>query len=159
MAKKTAAPSTVQAGYTAARILVVHGPNLNLLGSRETDTYGVSTLEDINAALESLAAELAVDLEAYQSNSEGEIVSKIQSARGRFGGILINAAAYTHTSVAVRDAVLAVSLPVVEVHLSNIYKREDFRHRSLLSDVVAGQVVGFGASSYLLGLRGLAELV
>ncbi len=159
MAKNTAAGSTTRVGATGTRILVVHGPNLNLLGSREPETYGATTLDDINAALEGLATELAVKIETYQSNSEGEIVSKIQSARNGFDGMLINAAAYTHTSVAVRDAVLAVAVPVVEVHLSNIYKREDFRHRSLLSDVVAGQIVGFGASSYLLGLRALAELV
>lgn len=159
MAKTKSGGSTASERGAGKRILVVHGPNLNLLGSREPDTYGDVTLHDINVALEKLAAELAVEVESYQSNSEGEIVSKIQSVRDGFGGLLLNAAAYTHTSVALRDAVLAVAVPVVEVHLSNIYKREDFRHRSLLSDIVAGQIVGFGASSYLLGLRALAELV
>jgi 3-dehydroquinate dehydratase II len=140
-------------------ILVVHGPNLNLLGTRETDVYGSQTLADIDAALEDLGDELGVALETFQSNSEGEIVSTLQQARGMHDGVLINPAAYTHTSVAIRDAVLALDVPVVEVHLSNIYKREDFRHKSMLADVVAGQISGFGPTSYLLGLRALAELI
>jgi len=140
-------------------ILVVHGPNLNLLGTRETDVYGSQTLADIDAALEDLGDELGVALETFQSNSEGEIVSTLQQARGLHDGVLINPAAYTHTSVAIRDAVLALDVPVVEVHLSNIYKREDFRHKSMLADVVAGQISGFGPTSYLLGLRALAELI
>ena len=140
-------------------VLVVHGPNLNLLGTRETDVYGKVTLAEIDKILQALASELGVTLETYQSNSEGEIVSTLQKARGRHAGVIINAAAYTHTSVAIRDAVLAFGAPVVEVHLSNIYKREDFRHRSLLADVVVGQITGFGPNSYFLGLRALAELI
>ncbi len=143
----------------AKSVLVVHGPNLNMLGTRERDVYGESSLQDIDDALESLAGELGIELESFQSNSEGDLVSVIQQARGRYDGILINPAAYTHTSVAIRDAVLAVDVPVVEVHLSNIHRREEFRHRSLLADVVAGQVVGFGVDSYLLGLRALAGLL
>src|SRR5688500_4644776 len=129
-------------------VLVVHGPNLNLLGTRETDVYGKTTLSEIDSGMQALASELGVTLESYQSNSEGEIVSALQQARGRHAGVIINAAAYTHTSVAIRDAVLALGAPVVEVHLSNIYKREEFRHRSLLADVVVGQISGFGPSSY-----------
>ena len=144
---------------TKPKILVVHGPNLNLLGARETDVYGTATLGDIDRALVVLAKELGLEIESFQSNSEGEIVSALQATRGRCQGVLINPAGYTHTSVAIRDAVLASELPVVEVHLSNIYKREEFRHRSLLADVAVGQVSGFGPSSYLLGLRALAELV
>ena len=143
----------------APSILVVHGPNLNLLGTREPEHYGGSSLADIDAALASLADELGCKTESFQSNSEGELVSAIQRAHGRHAGLLINPAAYTHTSVAIRDAVLALAVPVVEVHLSNIYKREEFRHRSLLSDVVAGQICGFGEHSYLLGLRALVALL
>ncbi len=140
-------------------ILVVHGPNLNMLGAREREVYGSASLKEIDAALQRLAGQLGVTIESFQSNSEGELVSAIQQVRGRHDGILINPAAYTHTSVAIRDAVLAVDVPVVEVHLSNIHRREEFRHRSLLADVVAGQVVGFGIDSYLLGLRALAGLL
>jgi 3-dehydroquinate dehydratase-2 len=140
-------------------VLVVHGPNLNLLGTRETDVYGKTTLSEIDSGMQALASELGVTLQSYQSNSEGEIVSALQQARGRHAGVIINAAAYTHTSVAIRDAVLALGAPVVEVHLSNIYKREEFRHRSLLADVVVGQISGFGPNSYFLGLRALAELI
>ena len=141
------------------RVLVVHGPNLNLLGDRENSLYGDASLADIDNALAGLAAELGVGLESFQSNSEGEIVSAIQDARSSYAGLLINPAAYTHTSVAIRDAVIAVKVPVVEVHLSNIHRREEFRHTSLLADVVTGQVLGFGASSYLLGLRALVDLL
>ncbi len=140
-------------------VLVVHGPNLNLLGQRETDVYGTDTLSDIDRQLSSLGAELGCEVETFQSNSEGDLVSRLQGAREEKDGVLINPAAYTHTSVAIRDAVLALGLPVVEVHLSNIHKREEFRHRSLLSDVVDGQVVGFGVDSYTLGLRALANLM
>lgn len=141
------------------RVLVVHGPNLNLLGMRETDVYGTATLASIIEQLEALAPELGVEIESFQSNSEGEIVSAIQAARGKHDGILINPAAYTHTSVAIRDALLAFSGPIVEVHLSNIHRREEFRHRSLVADVAVGQVLGFGAASYSLGLRALAGVL
>ncbi|MEE2752320.1 MAG: type II 3-dehydroquinate dehydratase [Myxococcota bacterium] len=136
------------------RILVLHGPNLNLLGTRETETYGTETLEDITRHLDALAAELGVELEHYQSNSEGALVDRVQAAAG-LSGALLNPGAYTHTSVALRDAVAGVDLKFVEVHLSNIHGRESFRRTSLLSDLAVGVVVGFGAASYALGLRGL----
>lgn len=148
--RKTSDPGTV---------LVLHGPNLNLLGSREPELYGSATLADIDSALGALAGELGLAIESFQSNSEGELVTALQSARGRVAGVLINAAAYTHTSVAIRDAVLTLELPVIEVHLSNIHRREEFRHKSLLSDVVDGVVLGFGMDSYLLALRGLAGIL
>jgi len=137
------------------KILVIHGPNLNLLGEREKKVYGATTLESINSELKDKAAALGAGLTIAQSNHEGEIVDLIQKAKGKFAGILINPAAYTHTSVAVRDALAAVSLPAVEVHLSNIYAREEFRHKSLISPVATGQVAGFGINSYLLGLEAL----
>jgi 3-dehydroquinate dehydratase-2 len=143
----------------ARSILVIHGPNLNLLGTRETDVYGSDTLADIDGRLRVLAAELGVTIDCFQSNSEGALVDRIQAARGKIDGILINPAAYTHTSVALRDALLAVDVPVVEVHLSNVHRREEFRHRSLTAPAAVGQVLGFGADSYLLGLRALVGLL
>jgi 3-dehydroquinate dehydratase-2 len=137
------------------KILVLHGPNLNLLGTRETGIYGSTTLAAINSDLAQLAAELGVEVESFQSNSEGALVDAIQNAMGTVNGILINPAAYTHTSVAIRDALAAVSLPAVEVHLSNIHTRESFRHASFTAPVTVGQIVGFGPDSYLLGLRAL----
>jgi 3-dehydroquinate dehydratase-2 len=134
-------------------ILVLHGPNLNLVGSREPTIYGRTTLANIDTQLQLLASELGVTATTFQSNSEGALVDRIQAARGEAAAIVINAGAYTHTSVAIRDALLAVDLPIVEVHLSNPHKREAFRHRSLIADIAVGQVVGFGANSYLLGLR------
>lgn len=142
-----------------ARVLVIHGPNLNLLGQREPEVYGALTLAHINSELEKLARELQVEVELFQSNHEGSIVEAIHGAFGRIDAIVINPAAYTHTSVAIRDALLAVSLPTVEVHLSNIHKREEFRHRSLVADVAVGQVTGFGIDSYLLGLRAALTLI
>ena len=140
-------------------ILVLHGPNLNLVGTREPAIYGRTTLADIDAQLQQLAGELGVTVTTFQSNSEGQLVDRIQAARDSVDALVINAGAYTHTSVAIRDALLAAGLPVVEVHLSNTYKREPFRHRSLIADVAAGQIVGFGAHSYLLGLRAAASLL
>ena len=138
------------------KILVLHGPNLNMLGNREKNVYGKVSLEKINTELKRLAKELKIELEIKQSNIEGELVNFIQKAsKNAVKGILINPAAYTHTSVAIRDALLAVKLPTVEVHLSNIYKREEFRHKSLVAPVVVGQITGFGKESYLLGLRAL----
>ena len=141
------------------RILVLHGPNLNMLGVREKETYGDQSLEAINDRLMALAKAEGATLEAKHSNSEGELVSWIQEARGRFDGIVINPAAYTHTSVALRDAVLSVTLPTVEVHLSNIHQREEFRQRSYLAGVTIGQISGFGALSYELGVRAVIDHV
>jgi 3-dehydroquinate dehydratase-2 len=139
------------------KILVIHGPNLNLLGTRESDIYGLKTLEDINSSLKSLSSELGVEIEIRQSNHEGEIVDAIQKS-GDFNALLINPAAYTHTSVAIRDAIAAVQIPAVEIHLSNIYKREEFRHKSLISPVAFGQISGFGPESYNLGLRAAVSI-
>ena len=137
------------------RFLVLHGPNLNLLGSREPQVYGTATLASINISLEKLADELGCSLQFFQSNIEGELINAIQAATAGFDGILINPAAYTHTSVAIRDALSAVGLPCVEVHLSNIHSREEFRHKSLTAPIAIGQICGFGSESYLLGLRAL----
>ena len=139
------------------RILVLHGPNLNLLGTREPGIYGSTTLEGINEALAVLALELSVEIRTQQSNSEGALVDAIQGALADCDAILINPAAYTHTSVALRDAIAATSLPTVEVHLSNIHAREAFRAHSYLAPVALGQICGFGPDSYLLGLRALAS--
>lgn len=133
------------------KVLIIHGPNLNLLGKREPDIYGKVSIKNIDAALKKLAKANRATLETFQSNHEGEIVTRIQEADGRFDAIVMNPAAYTHTSVAIRDAVSAVSVPVIEVHLSNIYGREAFRHQSLIAPVAAGQISGFGAKSYELG--------
>ena len=141
------------------KILVIHGPNLNLLGSREVDVYGSVTINDINKDLKRFAKAKKVALEIVQSNHEGDIVGKIGSAPGKFDAILINPAAYTHTSVAIRDAISAVSIPTVEVHLSNIYAREEFRHTSLIAPVAKGQVSGFGKMSYILGLEAAVSMI
>ncbi len=137
------------------RILVLHGPNLNLLGTREPEIYGSETLDEINRRIESAAGDEGAAVEFFQSNYEGELVDRIQRAPGNARGILINPAGLTHTSVVLRDALLGARLPVVEVHLSNIHAREPFRRSSLISDVALGVVVGFGATSYLLGLEAL----
>ncbi|MCY4612616.1 MAG: type II 3-dehydroquinate dehydratase [Nitrospira sp.] len=141
------------------KILVLHGPNLNMLGVREQETYGNQTLQSINDRLMELAKAEGVTLESKHSNSEGELVSWIQEARGQFDAIVINPAAYTHTSVALRDAILGVTLPTVEVHLSNIHQREEFRQRSYLAGVAIGQISGFGALSYELGVRAVVDHV
>lgn len=142
-----------------ASVLVIHGPNLNLIGTREPEIYGRDTLADVNHALSALAADLRVRVDAFQSNSEGELIDRIQAARGSVDVILINAGAYTHTSIAIRDALLATDLPIIEVHLSNIHKREKFRHRSLIADIAVGQILGFGRNSYLLALRAAADMI
>lgn len=141
------------------KILVIHGPNLGLLGKRQLDIYGETSLDQINGQLEDLAKERGVELEIFQSDHEGEIVQKIGSARDKVHAIVINPAAYTHTSVAIGDAISATEVPTVEVHLSNIYAREEFRHTSLIAPVAKGQVSGFGVDSYLLGLEAAIRLV
>jgi len=138
-------------------ILVIHGPNLNMLGKREPEVYGKATLDDINAALKETANRLGVYVEAFQSNHEGAIVDKIQEIMTSHQGLIINPGAYTHTSVAIRDALLLLSMPVVEVHLSNIYKREPFRHHSMVAGVATGQISGLGSDGYILALEYLAR--
>lgn len=134
-------------------IIVIHGPNLNLLGTREPDVYGSTTLEDIDVMLVREASELGVSIKTFQSNGEGELVTAIQQAAGWAHAILINPGAYTHTSVALRDAIAAVGIPAIEVHLSNVYARESFRHHSYIAPVARGQIAGFGAESYRLALH------
>jgi 3-dehydroquinate dehydratase-2 len=141
------------------KILVIHGPNLNMLGKREPETYGTATLADINEALKRHGQSLDAVVTAFQSNIEGEIIEKIQQAFGEYDGLIINPAAYTHTSIGIRDAVLLLDMPVVEVHLSNIHKREAFRRHSYLSDVVTGQIVGFGMQGYLLALDAVLHIL
>ncbi|MEB3310005.1 MAG: type II 3-dehydroquinate dehydratase [Snowella sp.] len=138
-------------------LLVLHGPNLNLLGKREPHIYGSVTLEEINHFLKSEGESLGASVHCVQSNHEGVLVDKIQAALDQYQGILINAGAYTHTSVAIRDALAAVKIPTVEVHLSNIYQREDFRHHSYIAPLAIGQISGFGPNSYRLGLQALVE--
>lgn len=139
------------------KILVINGVNINMLGFRETEKYGTMTLKDLEKDLYAFSFELGIDLETYQSNIEGEIVEKIHSAKDGIDGIIINAGAYTHTSIAIRDAISAVNIPTVEVHMTNIYKREEFRHHSYLAPVCIGQISGFGANSYKLGLKAVID--
>ena len=141
------------------KILVVHGPNLNILGKREPTVYGSRTLDDINQSLSAKATELGLQVSTFQSNHEGEIVDAIQQAVGRIQGLIINPAAYTHTSVAIRDAVLLLDVPTIEVHLSNIHKRESFRHRSFIADIATAQISGLGAPGYLFALEALAQRI
>ncbi len=138
-------------------ILVLHGPNLNLLGTREPTIYGTTTLDEVDVLLKNLGKELGVSVESRQSNVEGELITWIQEAKSRFEGMVFNPAAYTHTSIALRDAIVSVGIPMVEVHLSNIHRREIFRRRSYLAPVSLGQISGFGPQSYLLGLRALVD--
>ncbi len=151
--------STIGASTSTKRgnlsVIILHGPNLNLLGLREPAIYGATTLAQIDSQLIELGASLGTAVQSFQSNHEGVIVDTIHAACGQHQGILINAGAYTHTSVAIRDAISAVQIPTVEVHLSNIYKREEFRHHSYLASISVGQISGFGANSYYLGLRAL----
>jgi 3-dehydroquinate dehydratase-2 len=139
------------------KILVIHGPNLNLLGKREPEVYGTTNLDEINHLLKKEAKILGIGIDFFQSNSEGDIVSKIQEGMGKFDGIIINPGAYTHTSVAIRDAITSTDIPTAEVHISNIFKREEFRQKSFISGVAIGVISGFGVDSYLLGLRGLVS--
>ena len=135
------------------RILFLNGPNLNLLGTREPEKYGRTTLPEIEARVRKRAGELGVTIEFRQTNVEGELVDWIQEAKGKFDWIILNAAAYTHTSIALRDAIAAIQVPTIEIHLSNVHAREEFRHRSLIAPVCRGQITGFGPHSYLLGLE------
>lgn len=142
-----------------ARILLINGPNLNLLGTREPDRYGRTSLAEIEAHLENLAGEYGLDFEAVQSNHEGVLIDAVHAARGRVDTIIINPGAYTHTSVALRDALLGVAIPFIEVHISNVHAREPFRRHSYFSDVAAGTIVGFGAMGYELALVAAARMV
>ncbi|MDW7728838.1 MAG: type II 3-dehydroquinate dehydratase [Dethiobacteria bacterium] len=141
------------------KILVIHGPNLNMLGGREPEVYGIVTLQQINDALEKRADQLGIGIEHYQSNHEGALVDLIQKASGDFNGILINPAAFTHYSYALRDALAAAALPYVEVHLSNIHAREKFREHSVTASLAEGLICGFGINSYLLGLEALVKTI
>jgi 3-dehydroquinate dehydratase II len=142
------------------KVLVIHGPNLNMLGKREPGIYGSATLDDVNRSLRDLADELSVDVDIVQSNEEGALVSAVQAAlEQRIDGIIINPAAYTHTSIALRDALLAVNLPFIEVHISNTFARESFRHQSYLSDLAAGVIIGLGPVGYLFAMRALSQML
>ncbi len=140
------------------RILFLNGPNLNLLGQREPQVYGRTTLAEIETKVRKRAKRLRVTINFRQSNQEGELVNWIQDARGKFDVIVLNAAAYTHTSIALRDTIAAVGIPTVEIHLSNVHAREEFRHKSMIAPVCAGQIVGFGVNSYLLGLEAAVNI-
>ncbi len=139
------------------KILVINGVNMNMLGFREPEKYGSMTLKDLEKELYALSFEYGIDIETFQSNFEGEIVQKIHEAGEKFDGIVINAGAYTHTSIAIRDAISSVDIPAVEVHMTNIYKREEFRHHSYIAPVCIGQISGFGVNSYKLGLKAVVD--
>jgi 3-dehydroquinate dehydratase II len=139
------------------KILIINGVNMNMLGLRETEKYGTMTLKDLEKELYAFSFELGIDIETFQSNFEGEIVEKIHQTKDHFDGIVINAGAYTHTSIAIRDAISAVNIPTVEVHMTNIYKREEFRHHSYIAPVCIGQISGFGINSYKLGLKAVVD--
>ena len=141
------------------KILILHGPNLNLLGTREPEVYGSMTLDNINNELIELSKELGVEVKSLQSNHEGGLVDALHDARSWADGVVFNPGAYTHTSIALRDAISAIDIPVVEVHLSNVYAREEFRHVSMISAVCKGKITGFGWRSYMLGLRALVEML
>jgi len=141
------------------KILILHGPNLNLLGTRETEVYGSMTLDDINSKLFELGKEVGAEIKCVQSNHEGALIDALHDARGWASGVVFNPGGYTHTSIALRDAISAIQIPVIEVHLSNVYAREEFRHVSMISAVCKGKITGFGWRSYLLGLRALVDVV
>jgi len=141
------------------KILVIHGPNLNLLGDRENGIYGNATLKDIDDEMRSLAKGLGAGIDFYQSNIEGELVNAVQNARGNFDALIINPGGYTHYSIAIRDAISAVNIPTIEVHLSNIHAREEFRQKSVISPVTKGQIIGFGKESYMLAVRAAVSLL
>jgi 3-dehydroquinate dehydratase II len=140
------------------KILVIHGPNLNMLGDREKSVYGEATLEDINKEISSLAKELGAEVDFFQSNVEGEIVGAVQKSKGLYSTLVINPGGYTHYSVAIRDAISAVQVPAIEVHLSNIHAREEFRQKSVIAPVARGQIMGFGKESYLLAVRAAVSI-
>jgi 3-dehydroquinate dehydratase II len=141
------------------RILVIHGPNLNMLGKRETDIYGKSTLNEINADLIKRGEKVGLFVETFQSNHEGAIVEKIQQTVKKYSGLIINPAALTHNSIAIRDALLLLDIPIIELHISNIYKREPFRHKSMISDVATAIITGFGAYGYAMALDAIAGII
>ena len=141
------------------KVMVIHGPNLNMLGKREPEIYGKETLDEINAKLEELAEKLGINVETFQSNYEGAIVEKIHETSGKYKGLIINPAAYTHTSIAIRDALLLLDIPIIEIHLSNIYKREPFRRKSMIADVVTAQISGLGVQGYIMALEAIAKMV
>ena len=141
------------------KIIIINGPNLNLLGEREQSHYGTITFDSLKEKCLKKASELKIDAEFFQSNIEGEIVNKIQDARKSFDGIIINAAAFTHTSVAIRDALNIFKKPIIELHISNIYKREEFRHKSLISDIVTGGIFGLGTEGYILAIISLEKII
>lgn len=141
------------------KILILHGPNLNLLGAREPEVYGSMTLEDINEKLIALGKELNAEIQCFQSNHEGALIDALHQARAWADGVVFNPGGYTHTSIALRDAISAIQIPVIEVHISNVYAREEFRHTSFISAVCKGKVTGFGWKSYELGLRGLIDII
>jgi 3-dehydroquinate dehydratase-2 len=143
----------------AKKVLVIHGPNLNLLGTREPEIYGKTTLDEINSGLEELGSRLGLAVETFQSNHEGSIVDKIQQAVSVQKGLIINPAAYTHTSIAIRDALVMLDIPIIEIHISNIYKREPFRHQTLIGGVVTAQIKGFGVQGYTMALEALAKMI
>ncbi len=141
------------------KVLVIHGPNLNLLGTREPEIYGKTTLNEVNSTLEDMGYRLGLAVETFQSNHEGAIVDKIQQALLDQNGLVINPAAYTHTSIAIRDALAMLDMPIIEIHISNIYKREPFRQQSLISGVVTAQIKGFGVRGYFMALEAMAEMI
>lgn len=143
----------------AQKVLVIHGPNLNLLGTREPEIYGKTTLDEIDTILKELGRRLGLAVETFQSNHEGDIVDQIQQAVSVQKGLIINPAAYTHTSIAIRDALVMLNIPIIEIHISNIYKREPFRHQSFISDVVTAQIKGFGVQGYTMALEALAGMI
>ena len=142
-----------------SRILVIHGPNLNMLGKREPETYGHTTLDEIDAELKTRGETLGLTVETFQSNHEGEIIDRIQQAVGVCAGLIINPAAYTHTSIAIRDALLLLEVPIIEIHISDIYQRESFRHTSMIADIAAVQIKGQGVQGYYIALEKIAEMI
>ncbi len=141
------------------KILVIHGPNLNMLGKREPEVYGSATLEEINLHLEKTGEKTGVVVETFQSNYEGAIIEKIHDIPDNFHGLIINPAAYTHTSIAIRDAILLLDIPVIEIHISNIYKREPFRHKSMIADIATAQISGFGMHGYIMALKAIIKMI